>query len=373
MVTSAIAGSFYDMKTARVQPITTRDLREDDPTRGFRSFGEFAQAVRRGSNAAAIPDERLLIGAAAPGTVGTEGIGQDGGFAVPPQWSDQIDTRALTEDALLRFTDLTPIEGNSMVFPKDETVPWGTDGPRAYWQNEGPAGTLTKPKLGEATLRCSKLLALVPVSDELLADASALGAYLPPRLGDAIRWKTNEAILLGNGNGQPQGALTSGAAITIAKESGQANQTFDVLNFRKMLARLPPGSLRNSIWLIAPDAVPTAFGVNFGSYPIYPPDADLEEQAGAVGVVLGRPMFESQHCAAFSSQGDLMLLDLSYYRAIQKSLDPTIMTSLHLYFDANVTAFRVTFRVDGQSKIVQPMAQAKGSSTLSPFIQLAAR
>jgi hypothetical protein len=46
---------------------------------------------------------------------------------------------------------------------------------------------------------------------------------------------------------------------------------------------------------------------------------------------------------------------------------------MHLYFDADATAFRALFRIDGQPKIVAPIAQAKGSKTLSPFIQLAAR
>jgi hypothetical protein len=46
---------------------------------------------------------------------------------------------------------------------------------------------------------------------------------------------------------------------------------------------------------------------------------------------------------------------------------------MHLYFDADATAFRATFRVDGQPKITSAISQAKGSNTLSPFIQLAAR
>jgi len=48
-------------------------------------------------------------------------------------------------------------------------------------------------------------------------------------------------------------------------------------------------------------------------------------------------------------------------------------TSMHLYFDADLTAFRTTFRMDGQSKIAAPISPAKGSTTMSPFIQLAAR
>ena len=48
-------------------------------------------------------------------------------------------------------------------------------------------------------------------------------------------------------------------------------------------------------------------------------------------------------------------------------------TSMHLYFDADLTAFRTTVRMDGQSKIAAAIAPAKGTNSLSPYIQLGAR
>jgi hypothetical protein len=46
---------------------------------------------------------------------------------------------------------------------------------------------------------------------------------------------------------------------------------------------------------------------------------------------------------------------------------------MHLYFDADATAFRATFRIDGQPKLAAAIAQAKGGNTLSPFVLLGAR
>ena len=48
-------------------------------------------------------------------------------------------------------------------------------------------------------------------------------------------------------------------------------------------------------------------------------------------------------------------------------------TSMHLFFDAGATAFRVTFRMDGAPKLKAAISQAKGSNTLSPFVRLGAR
>ena len=84
-------------------------------------------------------------------------------------------------------------------------------------------------------------------------------------------------------------------------------------------------------------------------------------------------MFVSQHANTFSAQGDILLVDLKYYQTITKAGGMQTATSMHLYFDADLTAFRTTFRMDGQSKLNSPITPAKGSATMSPFIQLGAR
>lgn len=348
------------------------DRADLDEKRGFKTFGEFAAAVQQANTGRNAMDDRLSISATAPGTYGNEAAGADGGFLVPPEFSKAIFTLAQTEDALLPLTDNIDIGGNSMVFPKDETTPWGTDGVRAYWQAEATAATATKPKLGTSILRLHKLMALVPLTDELLSDTNALDSYLPGKVADSLRWKINEALLFGNGNGQPLGAFNSGAAIVQAKDTSQATLTVSLSNITNMIARLIPGSYPKSFWLITPDALPSLFGLTLGNYPIYLP-MNQGAQGSPYGTLMGRPITVSQHAAAFSAQGDIALIDPTYIRSITKAGGIQTATSLHLYFDADATAFRATFRVDAQSKIAAPVAQAKGSNTLSPFIQLAAR
>lgn len=360
-----------------IGPIVT-DNREADPKRGFGSAGEFMQAVYQAEKPGQSIDARLLlggIGAAAPATFGNEAAGQDGGFLVPPQFSQEIFKLSLGEDSLLPLTDNVEISGNSMAFPKDETTPWGTNGIRAYWQGEASSAVATKPVLGLATLRLKKLMALVPTTDELLDDANALTTYLPEKVALSIRWKTNESILFGAGNGVPVGALSSGATVTVAKESGQTTQTLLPQNLAKMIARLPPGSFTNAVWIVNNDVLPALFTLSLGNYPIYLPMAASVGgiQVSPYGTLLGRPVFVSQHANTFSSLGDVMLVDLSYYQTITKAGGMQTATSMHLYFDADLTAFRTTFRMDGQSKIAAPIAPAKGSNALSPYIQLAAR
>lgn len=368
--------------------ITSQENADTDPMRGFRSFGDFARSVRGaavGMRTGAGMDQRLvpLIGsggptmqAAAPSTYGNESSGADGGFLIPSGFSTNVWTLSLQDQALLPMTDRLPVEGNGMSLPKDETTPWGSNGVRAYWQNEAGAGTPTKPVIGRTEYKLKKLMALVPVSDELLEDATALGAYLTPKMADSIRWKTDEAILFGGGNGQPLGAFNaqSPTFVTVSKESAQATLTLNATNVSKMMSRLY-GNYGRAVWLMNNDVLPALFTMTLGNYPIYLPAGSPVGgiQGSPYGALLGRPILVTQHAKSFTSLGDIMLVDLNNYQTIEKAGGIQTATSMHLYFDADATAFRSTFRVDGQPKMAAPVSPANGSNTLSPFIQLEAR
>jgi HK97 family phage major capsid protein len=350
--------------------IVTRENKDDDARGGFASKADFFAAVRRSSIPGNSRDERLVFEAAAPGTFSNESSGVDGGFLVPPEFSKEIFDLSLTDDNLLAVVDVNPVAGNSMVFPKDETTPWGTDGVRAYWQAEASAGTATKVKLGESVMRLHKLMALAPVSDELAADGQALAGYLPKAMARSIRWKMNEAFLNGTGAGQPLGMFaTGGPSVTVSKDSGQTANTVTIGNVSNMLAQLL-GDMNGAFWMFGKAAIPSLLQLTIGNVPAFLPVSSPFTQKPA-WMLLGLPCVISQHAPAFSSLGDLRLIDGSYYRALTKAGSGIeTATSMHLYFDAGATAFRSTFRVDGQPKLAAAVSQAKDTPKLSPFVQL---
>ncbi|AQW29045.1 phage major capsid protein [Ralstonia syzygii subsp. celebesensis] len=354
--------------------ITVTENLAADPKRGFKTFGEFAAAVRAGAQRNASLDQRLTIGAAAPTTFGNEASGADGGFAIPPAFSTDIWNMSLGEGSLIPMTDNTEVTGNSMAFPRDETTPWGGSGVQAYWQAEGVPAAASKPQLGLDTLRLHKLMTLVPVTDELLADAAALGSYLSNQAPDRIMWKANEAILFGTGVGQPQGCLNSDALVVVAKEAGQATQTIVQPNISKMRSRLKTGELKNAVWIGNPDILPALEGLTIGNIPIFlPPGTGLREAYD--GTLNGRPLILSEHASAFSAQSDLSLISLKGYRTITRAGGIETATSMHLYFDAALTAFRFMFRIDGAPIIKAPITPPAGKSTNSRsyFVTLGAR
>ncbi len=357
--------------------ITVTENMASDPKGGFKNFGEYAYAVHQAGLPGLPVDVRLsmLRNAAAPGLYGSESAGADGGFLIPPQFAKDIFQLSLDDEAFLPLTDNIEVSGNSLVLPKDETTPWGTDGITVAWQGEGSAAIPSKPKLGTASLRLKKLMALVPITDELLSDTDALTSYTPKKVASRMQWKINESILFGSGSGLPQGALSGKALVTIPKDSGQATNTLTPTNLANMIAALPPGSFKKAVWIVNNSVLPALFTLTLGNYPIYLPlgGGVAAFRGSPYGTLLGRPVFVSQHAAPFSSQGDVLLVDLTYYQTITKVGGMETATSMHLYFDADATAFRTIFRMDGQPKIAAPIIPAKGSASLSPFVQLAAR
>lgn len=68
-------------------------------------------------------------------------------------------------------------------------------------------GSQVKPTLSSAEHRLRKLRVLVPVTEELVADAPAFNAWLPAAMSRAVAWKMNDAIINGPGAARPLGIL----------------------------------------------------------------------------------------------------------------------------------------------------------------------
>jgi HK97 family phage major capsid protein len=95
--------------------------------------------------------------------------------------------------------------------------------------------------------------------------------------------------------------------------------------------------------------------------------------AAPFGLLLGRPIVICEHCRALGQTGDVIFADLRQYLALTKAGGLETASSIHLWFDYDVTAFRFTFRIDGQPWLSQPISPAHGSTSMSPFVALAKR
>lgn len=346
---------------------------------GFRNMAEYAHAVRRAASGQGL-DQRLQNAAAS--TFGTEGVGADGGFAVPPEFRREIEVLVMGEESLLSRCDANPTDSNSVTIPTDETTAWGTSGVRAYWGAEAAAMTQSKPALKEHNTRLHKLHALVPLSDELVEDAPLASALITRKAGEALQFKVNDAIINGTNVGQPLGILNAPCLVTVAAESSQAAGTVHAKNIAKMWARMPASARARAIWLVNQDVETWLMELGFqignpaqnsftGGVPLFVPPGGLS--AAPYATLLGKPVITTEACSTIGTVGDIILAFLPGYFAPFKSGGVKNSISMHLWFDQDLVAFKWTLRVGGQPWLQAPVARKSGGNTLSHFVVLAAR
>ena len=348
---------------------------------GFTSLGEFAICVRNGIVNPSGIDQRLIQNAAAS-TYGSEGSGADGGFAVPPEWRTAIMANVEAEDGMLSRTDVQTISSNSITYPIDESPVWAASGGiRAFWDGESDTMNQSKPALRDLTLKTHRLTALVPVTEELQQDASAMDGYITGKAGEVIAFKLNDAILNGTGAGMPLGILNSPAKVTVTKEASQTAGTIHGRNVLKMMARMPARSYGRAVWLVNQDCLPQVAGLAMdvtkadgtaaGAGILYMTPQGLANQS-SFGSILGRPIVVTEACQTIGTEGDIVLADLSKYLSVMRGALKTDY-SIHLWFDQAINAFRFILRMNGQPWLSAPIARKNGSNTLSHFVTLQTR
>ena len=370
VATPAQPGSASEGATAAPAGSLARVTKEEDPMCGFSSGAEFAAAVQvacqRGGG---FVDERLKV-LGTPSNFHQE-TGSSDGYQVPPQMRDEIWELTLAEEDVLSFVNPEPTGGNQVGFVKDETTPWGSTGVTAYWAAEGSQMTASKlaDKMGQ--LRLHKMHALVLATDELLEDAPRLQSRLTRSAAAAIRFKAGEAIFEGDGVGKPHGWMNGNCLVTVPKESGQAAATLTADNVAKMYSRLLMGG-GVPAWFINQDVLPELMTMTLNDRAIWtPPNEGFKQAPG--GRLLGLPIRFSEHCETLGTKGDIQLVNPAGYYAANKSSGLKFSSSLHLYFDYDIEAFKWTFRLGGQPILSAAVDPNKGTNKRSHFVTLATR
>ena len=91
--------------------------------------------------------------------------------------------------------------------------------------------------------------------------------------------------------------------------------------------------------------------------------------------LFGLPLVFSKHASTIGSVGDLSLVDWSQYLLGQKSnaKSTTFATSVHLKFDVDQLAMKITARLDGQPWWKEALTPPQSADTLSPIVTIAVR
>ena len=298
-----------------------------------------------------------------------EAVPSEGGFLVPPEIADGIYQNMWSVgNVLSQFTPI-PVQSNNLTINAvDETSRADGSrmgGVRGYWMQEAATKTASKPKFRQIDLKLKKCAALVYATDELLADAGALQGWIAQNVPMELRFLVEAAIINGTGIGQPLGILQGGSLIQATRTN--ANE-IDAASVLRMWARRYLGP-QDYVWFANASIMPQLGTMTIGEQPVYQPPGAMS--ASPYGALLGRPVIETEYNPVLGTVGDLLLASPSQYAMIAQG-GVEAASSIHVKFVEDETAFRFVFRVDGQPIWASAVTAYDGTTTISPFVALAA-
>jgi HK97 family phage major capsid protein len=384
--------------STRQDDLSEADRRAADGREGggqkFTSLGEQMRAIMHAGNPNRTKpiDARLKSsdGYSAGPTGMSEGIAADGGFLVQTEFVDDILKAAFEGGEVASRVRKIGVGANSNGIrangidetSRGEGQRWG--GVRAYWTGEGGLKRDSKPRFKQISMELDKLTGLCYVTDELLQDTTALTGWISQAFREEFVFKIEDSILNGTGSGQPLGIFNSSATIVVDKVPGQAAGTLNAANIVAMWTRMSPSARRNAVWLINGEVEPQLYtlmmlvknvagtenvgGLAMPQVQYQPPGTN----GNANGTLMGRPVIPVEYCAPLGTAGDIALVDLTQYLAIDKGAIQEA-SSIHVRFIYDETVFRWVYRYNGMPILDKPVLPYRGTMTKSPFVILANR
>jgi HK97 family phage major capsid protein len=313
----------------------------------------------------------------------SERVPSQGGFLVPEHLRSAILMVALENAVVRPRARIIPMDSLRVPYPTiDDTSHTSSvfGGVIGYWTEEAAALTASQPAFSRLVLEAKKLTAYTEIPNELLQDSvQALDQWFNQMFPVAIAWFEDVAFINGSGVGQPQGFLNSPCAVVGGSRAGGAGTAVQYSDLAGLYARLLPNSLNSAVWICSPDVLPglltltTASGIapplwlpGFTAAGGFPGGGD---GSGYNYRLMGRPLVISEKMPALASQGCLALVDLGYYLLGDRQA-MQIASSEHYKFANDLTAFRITERLDGRTWIQSAITPENGGNTLSPVVLL---
>jgi HK97 family phage major capsid protein len=363
-------------------PAIFGDAGQGDPDK---NFGDFCLAIARKDHkrladvyrAPLADDKGNAIHKAALG----ESSGSTGGYIVPPDFYRQLLTIAAEQSLIRPRAWVQPMASATLQFPYlDITTAQSAGvspffgGVKMYWTEEAQTRVETEPQFKMMELQAHELSGYSVSSNVLLQDAAfGLEKFLMQLFGLAIGWFEDYAFLQGNGVGKPIGMLNCGARINTGGNAGgtgrlTANQV-QFADVATMWSKLLPASWGKAFWMFSPTVVPQLLQLKDGANRAIFISIDMGATEKPNWSLLGRPAYPTEKLPALGTNGDLMLVDPSFY-VIGDRMQIEVAASEHVNFLKNQMTWRVVERVDGQPWMDKPITLQDTTTQVSPFVAL---
>ena len=305
--------------------------------------------------------------------------GPDGGYLVPPEFSQQLLMRTYDNDLLSRCTTL-PMTSNLLVVPAiNETSRLNGSrfgGVQALWAQESQTLTESKPGFAGVEIKPDTVTLLMRASNQFLEDASYITVeqWLSMISEEELNFKVGDGIVNGSGTDQMQGILNCPSLISVAAQTGQASHSINAVNNTEMWRRLHQSCRKNAVWLIDQSIETQLMQMTIGNagaqLAVYLPPGGLSDKP--YGTLLGRPVLTTEFGQQLGTRGDIILADLTTYLVgLRQAM--VAATSIHVAFSTNEQMFRFVMRLGGRSWWTSALTPKSNGDTQSNVIVLAAR
>lgn len=307
-----------------------------------------------------------------------ERVPSEGGFLVPQQLADKV-FAYLTEAVIWPRAMVLPMGSLRLGLPlldnpSQASGAQGLGGITFAFTEESAAIPTSNPQFGVQFLEARKLAALIsPVPNELPADAAAGFDDLFGRIvGMGLAWELDDLFINGLGIGEPQGVLSSPAALSVTRTNATDPPVHaDVV---AMLKAAHPASKKKLLWLASEDAFDALLELYLAvgtptTQAVSPPEWLVFKPELGYWTLLGVPLEVTDHQPDAGTRGDLVLLDPSLYAIGNREMMTIEVSSKGATFAADASAYRIRTRIDGRFLPQSTYTLANGR-VVSPLVVL---
>jgi HK97 family phage major capsid protein len=277
----------------------------------------------------------------------SEGVAADGGVLVPIEFLATVIEFAVAQSPILSKVWRLQMSSNLMRIPRLVQAAGAYFGGIAlHWISEAAQKVSTKPAFEQLEFTPAKLIGLIFLTDELIADSMInIVNYITGLFTRAFQYEMERVILNGSGVGQPLGIVNDPAINLVGRTTAGTVVYDDLVNLDSALDE----NFRDLEWITRKATMGTIRKLkDLQNQPIFHADyATYMGQRIVPPTALGYPINLTRNCPSLGNQGDLVLGDLGMYILAMRQ-EMTIDQSIHVRFEYDETCLRFVSRLDGK-------------------------
>jgi HK97 family phage major capsid protein len=286
----------------------------------------------------------------------------DAGVLVPIEFLATVIEFATAQSAILPKLWRLPLGAQTLRIPRlVQAAGSYFGGIHLYHPNEAAEKKKTKPVFDYVELNAKKLIGLIALTDEVIADSAInIINYVTSLFVRAFMWETEHEVISGLGTGNEMlGILNDPNVIAVPRDTAGQIKYDDVIDLDSALDEnftnltyISRKASRNALAKLKDDQ----------KQPIYHDGRSTFFGDRMPPQLNGSPLILTRNARPYGSKGDLILAALEFYLwGVRQNM--TIDTSKDRYFEFDETAVRFVVRQDGAPGVPDGFAYLDDSTS----------